>query len=228
MFNTVRSDGFAPTLLASKLYKILFVQLSRFDDTILETQTVSDKSLPVLESWDTSKIPHVSVFWSEPSSSRNHGFANGMLFSVEHFASKVRRHCSRSSGRSRQIPPGFGVSWYVQNAPCERFLIWAFVFEKSRFCERNLFSVETFCYKGSTTLFSKLRTFQRNPSRFRAPKIRPKIAMWGIFDQMHQVREIVILLSKNFPKIQYRSVNSSKDSLIQDVARFTNRLGRFV
>ena len=62
VFNTVRSDGFAPTLLASKLYKILFVQLARFDDTVLEDQDVPDKSLPVLESCDTSKMRHVSVF----------------------------------------------------------------------------------------------------------------------------------------------------------------------
>ena len=58
----MRSDGFAPTLLASKLYKILFVQLARFDDTVLEAQDVPDKSLPVLESCDTSKMRHVSVF----------------------------------------------------------------------------------------------------------------------------------------------------------------------
>ena len=71
VFNTVRSDGFAPTLLASKLYKILFVQLARFDDTVLEAQDVPDKSLPVSGSQDTSKMRHVRDFRSDASGSRN-------------------------------------------------------------------------------------------------------------------------------------------------------------
>ena len=71
VFNTVRSGEFPPTLFGSKLYKILFVQLSRFDDTVLEAQDVPDKSLPVSGSQDTSKMPHVRDFRSDASGSRN-------------------------------------------------------------------------------------------------------------------------------------------------------------